>query len=31
VSDRRPVPETNDHDTGGFFAAAAREELAICA
>jgi uncharacterized OB-fold protein len=27
----RVVPETADHDTGGFFAAAAREELAICA
>ena len=27
----RLVPETADHDTGGFFAAAAREELAICA
>jgi uncharacterized OB-fold protein len=24
-------PETDDHDTGGFFAAAAREELAVCA
>src|SRR2546423_4607763 len=27
----RPLPETNDHDTGGFFAATAREELALCA
>ena len=27
----RLLPETGDHDTGGFFAAAAREELAICA
>lgn len=27
----RPVPATNDPDTAGFFAAAAREELAICA
>lgn len=27
----RPRPETADHDTGGFFAAAAREELAVCA
>jgi uncharacterized OB-fold protein len=27
----RLVPETADHDTSGFFAAAAREELAICA
>ena len=27
----RLLPETNDHDTGGFFAAAAREELAVCA
>ena len=31
MSDPRLLPETNDHDTGGFFAAAAREELAICA
>jgi uncharacterized OB-fold protein len=28
---QRLLPETADHDTGGFFAAAAREELAICA
>jgi uncharacterized protein len=27
----RVLPETNDHDTGGFFAAAAREELVLCA
>ncbi|MCA1843861.1 MAG: OB-fold domain-containing protein [Actinobacteria bacterium] len=27
----RLVPETADPDTGGFFAAAAREELAVCA
>src|SRR5205085_7045434 len=27
----RLLPETGDHDTGGFFAAAAREELAVCA
>jgi uncharacterized OB-fold protein len=27
----RIVPETGDPDTGGFFAAAAREELAVCA
>jgi hypothetical protein len=27
----RVVPQTADHDTGGFFAAAARDELAICA
>lgn len=27
----RLLPETSDHDTGGFFAAAAREELAVCA
>jgi len=25
----RPLPVTDDHDTGGFFAAAARGELAI--
>ena len=28
---RRVVPETADPDTGGFFAAAAREDLAVCA
>ena len=27
----RALPETGDPDTGGFFAAAAREELAVCA
>ena len=27
----RVLPETADPDTGGFFAAAAREELAVCA
>jgi uncharacterized OB-fold protein len=27
----RLLPETKDPDTGGFFAAAAREELAVCA
>ena len=31
MSDPRLLPESNDHDTAGFFAAAAREELAICA
>lgn len=27
---QRPVPVTDDPDTGGFFAAAARDELSIC-